>query len=272
MQRVVHHTDADREWAYDRQSHVGGLDKGLDEAAARGWTVVDMKADWKVIFPIEVDVVPEKGIFDELETLGCQRIGRSMVDDGRLCPSPIAGTGFDGVGQSGDGRRGRRSHGAPLPTPPFEGVIGATYKESTAAWPTLPTPPAGAPNVVVILLDDVGFGQTSMFGGPVPTPQLDKLAQQGLRYNNFHTTAICGPSRAALITGRKITTPVLASWQSGRRLSKLQQHHPQGHGDHWRDLARKWLCHVLVRQKPQYPRLGKQRRGTVRPLADRDGL
>ena len=52
------------------------------------------------------------------------------------------------------------------------------------------------------ILDDVGFGQTSTFGGPVPTPQLDKLAAQGLRYNNFHTTAICGPSRAALITGR----------------------------------------------------------------------
>jgi hypothetical protein len=56
----VHHTDADREWAYDRQSHVGGLDKGLDEAAARGWTVVDMKADWKVVFPFEVKRGPRE--------------------------------------------------------------------------------------------------------------------------------------------------------------------------------------------------------------------
>ena len=106
----------------------------------------------------------------------------------------------------------------PLPAPPFEGVIGATYKESKAAWPTLPTPPAGAPNVVVILLDDVGFGQTSTFGGPVPTPQLDKLARQGLRYNNFHTTAICGPSRAALITGRNhhnAGSGFLAEWATG---------------------------------------------------------
>jgi len=56
----VHHTDADREWAYDRQSHVGGLDKGLDEAAARGWTVVDMKADWKAVFPFEVKRDPRE--------------------------------------------------------------------------------------------------------------------------------------------------------------------------------------------------------------------
>ncbi len=106
----------------------------------------------------------------------------------------------------------------PLAEPKFEGVIGKTYKESKSAWPKLPTPPTGAPNVVVILLDDVGFGQTSTFGGPVPTPQLDKLAAQGLRYNNFHTTAICGPSRAALITGRNhhnAGSGFLAEWATG---------------------------------------------------------
>jgi arylsulfatase A-like enzyme len=63
-------------------------------------------------------------------------------------------------------------------------------------------PPAGAPNVVVILIDDLGFGATSPFGGPIPTPTLDRLAQQGLRYNNFHTTALCSPTRAALKSGR----------------------------------------------------------------------
>ena len=77
-------------------------------------------------------------------------------------------------------------------------------------WPRVPAPPAGAPNVVVILLDDVGFGQVSTFGGPVPTPALDKLAAGGLRYNRFHTTAICGPSRAAILTGRDILT--IAVW------------------------------------------------------------
>lgn len=64
----------------------------------------------------------------------------------------------------------------PLPEPQFEGTIGTTYLDSKAAWPKLPTPPEGAPNLVIILLDDVGFGQTSTFGGSVPTPNLDKLA------------------------------------------------------------------------------------------------
>lgn len=90
----------------------------------------------------------------------------------------------------------------PQPPPPFKGKIGKTYKESVPAWPEIPRPVSGAPNIVIILLDDVGFGQTSTFGGLIPTPNLDKLASEGLRYNRFHTTAICGPSRAALLTGR----------------------------------------------------------------------
>ena len=106
----------------------------------------------------------------------------------------------------------------PLPEPAFEGKIGETYKDSEGAWPKLPAPPAGAPNVVVILLDDVGFGQTGTFGGPIPTPALDKLAANGLRYTRFHTTAICGPSRAALITGRNhhnAGSGFLAEWATG---------------------------------------------------------
>jgi arylsulfatase A-like enzyme len=90
----------------------------------------------------------------------------------------------------------------PYPAPPFEGTIGKTYKESKPAWPKIPTAAKDAPNVVIILLDDVGFGQTSTFGGLIPTPRLDQFASEGLRYNRFHTTAICGPSRAALLTGR----------------------------------------------------------------------
>ncbi len=62
--------------------------------------------------------------------------------------------------------------------------------------------PAGAPNVILILTDDVGFGAASTFGGPVPTPNLDRLAARGLRYTRFHTTAMCSPTRAALLTGR----------------------------------------------------------------------
>ncbi|MCC9641063.1 arylsulfatase [Rhodopirellula sp. JC740] len=90
----------------------------------------------------------------------------------------------------------------PIPLPPFEGKIAKTYKQSKSVWQTPVQAPEGAPNVIVILLDDVGFGQTSTFGGLIPTPNLDQLASEGLRYNRFHTTAICGPSRAALLTGR----------------------------------------------------------------------
>lgn len=106
----------------------------------------------------------------------------------------------------------------PEPFPPFTGTIGQTYKESTAAWPQVPTAAEGAPNIVVILLDDVGFGQTSTFGGLIPTPNLDKLASEGLRYNRFHTTAVCGPSRAALLTGRNhhdAGNGYLMEWSTG---------------------------------------------------------
>ena len=90
----------------------------------------------------------------------------------------------------------------PLPTPGFHGRIGNTYADSEADSISLPTPPEGAPNILVILLDDVGFGQTSTFGGPANTPTLQKLADEGLRYNRFHTTALCTPSRSALLSGR----------------------------------------------------------------------
>lgn len=90
----------------------------------------------------------------------------------------------------------------PMPLSKFEGKIGKTYKESEPAWQHPPAAPDGAPSVIVILLDDVGFGQPSTFAGLIPPPNLDKLAAEGLRYNRFHTTAICGPSRAALLTGR----------------------------------------------------------------------
>ncbi|NJO55674.1 MAG: arylsulfatase [Rhodospirillales bacterium] len=93
-----------------------------------------------------------------------------------------------------------------LPPPPVEfgGQIGQTYKDSTPDWtPALPlAAPEGAPNVVVILLDDVGFGHLGCYGGPIETLNIDKLAASGLRFNNFHTTALCSPSRGALLTGR----------------------------------------------------------------------
>ena len=91
----------------------------------------------------------------------------------------------------------------PRPDFHFQGTVGRTYLDSDPAqFPQPPKAPQGAPNIVLILLDDAGFGQFSTFGGGVPSPTMDKLAAEGLRFNRFHTTALCSPTRAALITGR----------------------------------------------------------------------
>lgn len=84
----------------------------------------------------------------------------------------------------------------------YKGKVGKTLAESQEYWAPVVKAPAGAPNVVLILLDDVGFGASSSFGGLIRTPVLDQLANNGLRYTNFHTTAICAPTRSALLTGR----------------------------------------------------------------------
>jgi arylsulfatase len=95
--------------------------------------------------------------------------------------------------------------GAVLPFPDFryQGSVGRTIDESDAPqFPQPVRPPAGAPNIVFILIDDAGYGQFGTFGGQVPTPALDRVAADGLRYTAFHTTALCSPTRAALLTGR----------------------------------------------------------------------
>src|SRR6478609_2779222 len=106
----------------------------------------------------------------------------------------------------------------PMPTPRFAGRIGNTYADSEADTISVPSPPAGAPNVVVVLLDDVGFGQAGTFGGPADTPTLQRLAEDGLRYNRFHTTALCSPTRAALLSGRNhhsVHTGVITEMATG---------------------------------------------------------
>jgi arylsulfatase A-like enzyme len=91
----------------------------------------------------------------------------------------------------------------PRPDYHYQGQVGRTYRDSDPpTFPQVVRPPAGAPNVLLILLDDAGFGQFSVFGGGVPSPNLEKLAATGLRYTRFHTTALCSPTRAALLTGR----------------------------------------------------------------------
>jgi arylsulfatase A-like enzyme len=92
----------------------------------------------------------------------------------------------------------------PIPDRPYDGPVPLTRRIPDAKFPPIEQlrPPDGAPNVLVILLDDVGFAASSAFGGPCATPTAERLAGQGLKYNRFHTTALCAPTRQALLTGR----------------------------------------------------------------------
>jgi hypothetical protein len=90
----------------------------------------------------------------------------------------------------------------PPPDPKFGGEIKERASESTAWWAPRVVPPKGAPNVLLIMTDDQGFGAPGTFGGVIPTPTMDRIAAQGLRYTNFHSTSLCSPTRAAIITGR----------------------------------------------------------------------
>src|SRR6187455_3675442 len=90
----------------------------------------------------------------------------------------------------------------PPPDPAFGGVIKDTAPDSKPYWPPTVVPPKGAPNVLLIMTDDQGYGVSGTFGGVIPTPAMDRIAKAGLRYTQFHSTALCSPTRAALITGR----------------------------------------------------------------------
>jgi arylsulfatase len=115
---------------------------------------------------------------------------------------------------------GNPSIGEPLPKPDasFHGTIGRTVKDSKPDFPKGVEAPAGAPNILLILTDDVGFGASSTFGGPIQTPNFQRVADRGLRYNCFHTTALCSPTRAALITGRNhhsVASGVITEFATG---------------------------------------------------------
>src|SRR5438034_746437 len=90
----------------------------------------------------------------------------------------------------------------PPPPMPFGGVIKESVKDSTPYWPPRVVAPKGAPNILLVMTDDQGYGISSTFGGVIPTPAMDRVAKAGLRYTQFHSTALCSPTRAALITGR----------------------------------------------------------------------
>src|SRR5205823_840701 len=89
----------------------------------------------------------------------------------------------------------------PRPVQPFEGVAKRTLEGSKSGFTKPVKAPPDAPNILLVLIDDAGFGNPSTFGGPIATPTLDKLAAEGLRYSRFHVTALCSPTRAALLSG-----------------------------------------------------------------------
>ncbi len=133
----------------------------------------------------------------------------------KICRNMLAGAGFLALGcVSGWAQQVIGTPGSPEattsvtgkqlppPDPKFGGVINQKASDSTPWWAPRIVPPQGAPNVLLIMTDDQGFGAPSTFGGVIPTPAMDRIASQGLRFTNFHSTSLCSPSRAALITGR----------------------------------------------------------------------
>ena len=141
----------------------------------------------------------------------------------------------------------------------FGGVIGRTFRESEPWWPELPTAPQDRPNVVIILFDDTGFSHLGCYGSTIATPNIDRLAANGLRFTNFHVTALCSPTRASLLTGRNHHAVGMRSISSyDPRLSEhARRGQPQCRHD-GRDAARRELRHL--------------RRGQVAPESVRDLL
>ena len=144
----------------------------------------------------------------------------------------------------------------PSPAPPFAGEINMNVKDSKPCWPPNVVPPKGAPNVLLIMTDDQGYGITSTFGGVIPTPAMDRIAKAGLRYTQFHSTALCSPTRAALITGRNhhsvgfgVITEQSTGYPGydsviGRESATIGE-----------ILKENGYCHVVVRQESQHPKL-----------------
>ena len=141
----------------------------------------------------------------------------------------------------------------PPPDPKFGGVIKEKASESKAWWAPRVVPPKGAPNVLLIMLDDNGYGAHSTFGGVIPTPAMDRVAKNGVRYTNFHSASLCSPTRAALITGRNHHVAgygVVGEAATGfpgydsiiRKENGDYRHNPEG----------AWVRDFVVRQEPQY--------------------
>ena len=146
---------------------------------------------------------------DRIQKLRVAAVSTILAGTLVLSASVLALTAGSALAQETTGVLGSPSatttiDGKQLPPPPgkFGGVMKESVQDSKPYWQPQVVPPKGAPNILLILTDDQGFGVPSTFGGVIPTPALDRIANAGLRYTQFHTTSLCSPTRAALITGR----------------------------------------------------------------------
>ena len=147
------------------------------------------------------------------------------------------------------------------------------HQTSTPYWQPQVVPPEGAPNILLVLIDDEGFGAPSTFGGVIPTPELDRIAERrpALHAVSHHVALLADACRAH--HGQEPSLGRLRRHQrSVHRLSRLRQHHHQGQGDDRPDPQGERLCHVLVRQKPQHAGIRDQPGRSLRPMAERHGL
>ena len=155
----------------------------------------------------------------------------------------------------------------------FKGKIAKSYAESEEWWPFTPKPPAGTPNVIIFLLDDTGFGHLGSFGGLIDTPNIDRLAENGLRYNNFHTTALCSPSRAAIMAGRNHHRIGLGSHSlTAMGFPGYNAFPPESRQVGGQTSAEGGFCKLRHRQVGSHTALRGVRERSVRPLAHRRGL
>jgi arylsulfatase len=136
--------------------------------------------------------------------MAARRLLTVVVGASLLVLQPVRGLAQQVTGELGSPNATTTVGGKklPEPNPKFEGIIKEKAAESKPWWAPRVVPPKGAPNVLLIMTDDAGFGAPGTFGGVVPTPALDRIARAGLRYTNFHSTSLCSPTRAAIITGR----------------------------------------------------------------------
>ena len=150
----------------------------------------------------------------------------------------------------------------------FPGVVGRTADVSPPAWPAPERAKAGAPNVLFIILDDTGFGQLGCYGAPMDTPNLNRLAKNGLLYNNMHTTALCSPTRSCILTGRNHHSNGMSCITEGAiGLSGIERDHPLRERIPLRDPADERVQHVCGRQMAPDARRTSQRGRAVRSLA-----